>query len=61
MNSLAVAIGEESDTIEEVYEPYLIMQGFLQRTPQGRTATEKAYKKIGLSKNQSNSAQGALF
>jgi Holliday junction DNA helicase RuvB len=61
VNSLAVAIGEESDTIEEVYEPYLIMQGFLQRTPQGRTATEKAYKKIGLSKNPSNSTQGALF
>ena len=36
-----------SDTIEEVHEPFLIMEGFIQRTPRGRTATEKAYKHIG--------------
>ena len=39
LNSLAVSIGEEPDTIEEVYEPYLIQEGYLQRTPQGRLAT----------------------
>jgi Holliday junction DNA helicase RuvB len=48
VNSLAVAVGEEPDTIEEVYEPYLIMEGFLNRTPQGRVATEASYKKLGL-------------
>ncbi len=48
VNSLAVAVGEEPDTIEEVYEPYLIMEGYLKRTPQGRVATELSYKKMGL-------------
>ncbi len=48
VNSLAVAVGEESDTLEEVYEPYLIMEGYLNRTPQGRIATEASYKKLGL-------------
>jgi len=43
-----VAVGEEPDTIEEVYEPYLIMEGYLKRTPQGRVATELSYKKLGL-------------
>lgn len=57
VNSLAVAVGEEPDTIEEVYEPYLIMEGFLNRTPQGRVATELSYKKLGLKpagRNQQN-------
>jgi Holliday junction DNA helicase RuvB len=48
INSLAVAVGEEPDTIEEVYEPYLIMEGYLNRTPQGRVATELSFKKLGL-------------
>ena len=48
VNSLAVAVGEEPDTIEEVYEPYLIMEGFLNRTSQGRVATELSYRKLGL-------------
>jgi len=48
VNSLAVAVGEEPDTIEEVYEPYLIMEGYLNRTSQGRVATELSYKKLGL-------------
>ncbi|MGN6644685.1 MAG: Holliday junction branch migration DNA helicase RuvB [Verrucomicrobiota bacterium] len=48
VNSLAVAVGEESDTLEEVYEPYLIMEGSLNRTPQGRVATEASYRKLGL-------------
>jgi Holliday junction DNA helicase RuvB len=48
VNSLAVAVGEEPDTIEEVYEPYLIMEGYLKRTNQGRVATELSYKKFGI-------------
>jgi Holliday junction DNA helicase RuvB len=48
INSLAVAVGEEPDTVEEVYEPYLIMEGYLNRTSQGRVATELSYKKLGL-------------
>jgi holliday junction DNA helicase RuvB len=48
VSSLAVAVGEEPDTLEEVYEPYLIMEGYLKRTPQGRVATEISYKKLGL-------------
>ncbi|HXE43110.1 MAG TPA: Holliday junction DNA helicase RuvB C-terminal domain-containing protein, partial [Candidatus Baltobacteraceae bacterium] len=54
VNSLAVAVGEEPDTIEEVYEPYLIMEGFLNRTPQGRVATELSYKKLGLKASSGN-------
>jgi holliday junction DNA helicase RuvB len=48
VGSLAVAVGEEPDTLEEVYEPYLIMEGYLKRTPQGRVATDLSYKKLGL-------------
>ncbi|MDD5139232.1 MAG: Holliday junction branch migration DNA helicase RuvB [Verrucomicrobiales bacterium] len=54
VNSLAVAVGEEPDTIEEVYEPYLIMEGYLNRTSQGRVATELSYKKLGLKKSSGN-------
>jgi len=43
-----VAVGEEPDTLEEVYEPYLILQGYLNRTPQGRVATEASFNKLGL-------------
>ncbi len=50
LNTLAMAIGEESDTIEEVYEPYLIQQGFLNRTPRGRVATDLAYQHFGREK-----------
>lgn len=48
INNMSVSVGEESDTIEEVYEPYLIQEGYLQRTPQGRVATARAYGKFGL-------------
>jgi holliday junction DNA helicase RuvB len=48
VNSLAVVVGEEPDTLEEVYEPYLIMEGYLKRTPQGRVATERSFRKLGL-------------
>ena len=48
MDNLAAAIGEERDTIEDVLEPYLIQQGYLQRTPRGRMATANAYRHFGL-------------
>ena len=47
LNTLAIAVGEEPGTIEEVYEPYLIQEGFLQRTPRGREVTPKAYGHFG--------------
>ncbi len=48
LNSLAVAIGEDAGTLEEVHEPYLIMQGYIKRTAQGRVALPRAYRKLGL-------------
>ncbi|MGA1194344.1 MAG: Holliday junction branch migration DNA helicase RuvB [Kiritimatiellia bacterium] len=48
ISSLAVSVGEESGTIEEVYEPFLIQEGYLKRTPQGRVATERCFAKFGL-------------
>jgi Holliday junction DNA helicase RuvB len=62
VNSLAVAIGEEAGTIEEVHEPYLIMQGYIKRTAQGRVALPKAYRKIGLeAPKKAGTDQGELF
>jgi Holliday junction DNA helicase RuvB len=48
VENLAAAIGEERDTIEDVLEPYLIQQGYLQRTPRGRVATLAAYRHFGV-------------
>ena len=48
LSTLAVAVGEEADTIEDVYEPYLLQRGFLQRTPRGRCATAHAFRHLGL-------------
>ncbi|MBQ7252550.1 MAG: Holliday junction branch migration DNA helicase RuvB [Kiritimatiellae bacterium] len=48
VGTLAISVGEEPGTLEEVYEPYLIQQGFLARTPQGRVATEAAYRLLGI-------------
>ena len=47
LNTISTAVGEEGGTIEEVYEPFLIMQGFMARTPRGRVVTEKSYKHLG--------------
>jgi Holliday junction DNA helicase RuvB len=47
INTIAVAVGEEASTLSEVYEPYLIMQGFLKRTPRGREATPLAFQHLG--------------
>ena len=49
LDTLAAAIGEDGGTIEDVYEPYLLKNGFLQRTPRGRVASEKAYAHLGIS------------
>lgn len=51
LNTIATAVGEESGTIEEVYEPFLIQEGFLKRTPRGREATPKAYQHLGKPKH----------
>jgi len=58
INTLATAVGEEAETIEEVYEPYLVQEGFLERTPRGREATELATRHFGL---RSNDDQAKLF
>ncbi len=50
MTTIATAVGEEPGTIEEVHEPFLIMEGYLQRTPRGREATEKAYSHLGVAR-----------
>ena len=48
VSTLSVAVGEEGDTIEDVYEPYLLQQGLIKRTPRGRVLTERAYEHLGL-------------
>jgi len=48
LETLAATVGEESDTLQDVYEPYLIQQGYLQRTPRGRVATEMAAAHLGI-------------
>ncbi len=60
LNTIAVAVGEESDTIEEVYEPYLIQQGFIKRTSRGRMATALAYEHFNI-QNKSHPSQSNLF
>ena len=61
VNSLAVTVGEEPDTIEEVYEPYLIQLGFLNRTPRGRVATAQAFEYFNVKRKPENEAQPGLF
>ncbi len=62
IDSLAAAVGEERGTIEDVVEPYLIQQGFLMRTPRGRTATPKAWQHFGLAVPQSQDhRQASIF
>lgn len=57
INTLAIAVGEPSDTLEEVYEPYLIKEGFINRTPRGRMATELAFRHLGLTKQRNGQAK----
>ena len=49
LDTLAASLGEDSGTLEDVYEPYLLMNGLINRTPRGRIATENAYRHLGLS------------
>ena len=58
ITTIATAVGEQGETIEEVYEPFLIQEGYLMRTPRGRQATEKAYKHLD---QKPTSRQGGLF
>ncbi len=58
LTTIATAVGEEPGTIEEVYEPFLIKEGYIQRTPRGRIVTDRAYKHLGKNKN---TIQGGLF
>jgi len=59
LDALGAAVGEEKDTIEDVYEPFLVQHGFIKRTPRGRVATRRAFEHFGKEFNQSN--QRALF
>lgn len=61
ISSLSVAVSEERETIEDVYEPYLIQEGFLQRTQRGRVATEAAYGHLKVQRRQENGKQGKIF
>lgn len=61
LNSLAVAVGEDAATVEEVHEPFLILQGYLARTPRGRVAMPAAYTKLGLPTPKPTAAQTELF
>lgn len=58
LGTVAVAVGEDAGTVEEVYEPYLIQQGFLERTPRGRVATAQAYRRFGVTPP---AGQGTFF
>ena len=60
LSSLAVSVSEEPDTIEDVYEPYLIQEGYLKRTPQGRVVTDLCYKRLGLEPAAQGGAQPQL-
>ncbi len=61
LGTLAVAVGEDKGTIEEVYEPFLIKEGFMQRTPKGRVATAKSYKYLNVKNNNSSDNNPDLF
>ncbi|WP_314283738.1 Holliday junction branch migration DNA helicase RuvB [Prevotella pallens] len=61
VSTIATAIGEDAGTLEEVYEPYLIMEGFIKRTPRGRMATELAYEHLGKSLCGSTVSEPSLF
>jgi Holliday junction DNA helicase RuvB len=60
INTIAAAVGEDASTIEEVYEPFLVQNGFLQRTPRGRVATPTAYRHFGYTPPAQH-GQGTLF
>lgn len=61
ITTIATAVGEDAGTVEEVYEPFLIKEGFIRRTPRGREVTELAYKHLGRSMYGTQSAEPSLF
>jgi Holliday junction DNA helicase RuvB len=61
LETIAASISEEADTIMDVYEPYLLQLGFLDRTPRGRMATERAYQHLGIPFKKSGKSQGTLW
>lgn len=61
ISTIATAIGEDAGTVEDVYEPYLIMEGFIKRTPRGRMVTPLAYEHLGRNPYQGNIMQQNLF
>jgi holliday junction DNA helicase RuvB len=62
LDTMSASLGEPRATIEDVIEPYLIQQGFIQRTPRGRTVTARGYEHLGITKaTPSKGGQGSLF
>lgn len=61
LTTIATAIGEDAGTVEEVYEPFLIMEGFIKRTPRGRMVTELAYRHFGRNPYSGNVMEPTLF
>ena len=61
VGTIAAAVGEDAGTIEEVYEPFLVQHGFLQRTPRGRMATNQAYRHFGFTPPSQVTGQVSLF
>ncbi len=61
IKTIAVAVGEDAETVEEVYEPFLIQKGFLHRTPQGRTASPAAYRHFGFTPPTDRAEQASMF
>ena len=61
LSTLAIAVGEEPETVEDAYEPFLLLEGFLQRTPRGRIATERAYEHLGIERAVAEAPQGRLL
>ncbi|MFM7815203.1 MAG: Holliday junction DNA helicase RuvB C-terminal domain-containing protein, partial [Flavobacteriales bacterium] len=61
ISTIATAVGEEQGTLEEVYEPFLIQEGFIMRTPRGREATDKAYKHLGKVPHKGGTNQQNIF
>ena len=60
-NTIATAVGEDQGTLEEVYEPFLIKEGFINRTPRGREATDLAYRHLGLERGHIDMDDPSLF
>ena len=61
LSTLAIAVGEEPETVEDAYEPFLLLEGLLQRTPRGRIATARAYEHLGVERAVVESPQGSLL